>query len=155
MTTLPAATTAAQLTTGDNAATPTPAKRTPDMADLPDRDSELTPLAVMLRNMKFWAEHAESLRQQLDALVLRLDDDPSRAKDAAELVRSFLEAIDRSQSASREAAPYMHSKFLAANTSPPPVAQPKLPIPDPAKMFPPGCTQQEAADAYLRLMRGA
>ncbi len=79
-----------------------------------------SPLDVMMRNMWFWDEHAQTLEQRIrvamDDLAKPEDNaEESAAKLAAakDLLKNFLSARQNAQSCAVDAAPYVHPRLQA------------------------------------------
>ena len=112
-----------------------------------DPDGKRTPLDVMLDNMEFWADHAERIAEQLDALVV--NDEPDKVRRAADLVREFIAAKRHAQQCAVEAAPYHHGKV---HTIAPPTPPRSDTLADALANFP--TDPHEAMAAYHAIIHG-
>lgn len=76
--------------------------------------SKKAPLDVMLRNMWFWDEAAENMRQRIDDTMLEMANNGANEETLdkmKELMKNFLSARDKAQVCAVDAAPYVHAKF--------------------------------------------
>jgi hypothetical protein len=117
--------------------------------ELTDPAPPRTPLEIMLDNMRYWDAAADRIAKQLDALIIRLDD-ATAVRQAADLVKDFVAAKNKSQACAEAAAPYYHGR-LQSVSSPPELERPSAAA-DRALLYSDAVTQEEAAKAYLRLV---
>ncbi len=87
------------------------------------------PLKVMLRNMMFWVEHANTIQAQVERMLPQITEAIIAAKGNADaldavnemmekaktLTREFLTARHNSQTCAVDAAPYIHPKLASVS----------------------------------------
>ena len=81
-----------------------------------------TPLDVMLRNMWFWDEAAENMRQRIDDAMVDMANKGANEEaldKMKELMKNFFSARDKAQVCAVDAAPYVHAKFQSLSIKPP------------------------------------
>src|SRR5260370_40390433 len=111
-----------------------------------DTKSKRTPREVMQSNLVFWADHADRLAAQIDALVIR-DGNADDLRMAEFLRRELIAARKMAQQCAVDLGPYEMGKINTVN--PPPAAQSSFGSIDLR-----GVSDTEASIAYMRIIQG-
>lgn len=71
-----------------------------------------SPLDVMLKNMLYWHQYADSWAKELESMVVKLEE-PEDIKAAMQLLNRMLAAREQAQKCAVDAAPYVHARIAA------------------------------------------
>lgn len=75
-------------------------------------DGGLTPLDVMIGNMRFWALQGDNYAHKIEGLIKASDTADDQTRDEARrLMNKFLAARQNAQDCAVDAAPYMHPRY--------------------------------------------
>lgn len=119
-------------------------KRTRDLAmqAIINASDGISPVEVMLANMRFWTSQTIELTDQIKKLIVNADSEESR-KEAFTMLRQMLAARENAESCAVDAAPYCHPRLASITQKVEPLDLDDLPEP---------VNAIEAAEQYKRLV---